>query len=293
MISYKQWKLLNESLGSFSLGLKQKQSLGVVGDHLTGSELDEMGMPMNPGSMPPMPMKKKKPFPGEEEDMEDMGDEEEMGDEELDMDGEEDEEEDVDDEEIDPDAELEDDEEEDEEEVGFMKKKKFPMGEPHADGPFMRWSRKMKSEACEDMDVEKEDEDDDDEDEEDGKEIAFLQKKQKKMKKKCGDGMMGKKCAKCAKQKKMKEATGYERPVTKDSSDKAFLNSLKDMYGNPGEKFWNGLSEDMLLPQPEPQPGEVGYAPQTRVGSDVNTMAESIQHLMKRIAELEEQLKRQ
>jgi len=124
----------------------------------------------------------------------------------------------------------------------------------------------------------------------------------KKISKKCGSGDMekmgnGKMCGKCNKQKKtMKEANAdYGRPKDFDPSEQAFVDSMKRMYGNPSEKFSDGLrdfSEDMLLPTPPPQPGEAGYAPQTRVGSDAGSMSESITHLMKKITELENKLKK-
>lgn len=114
-----------------------------------------------------------------------------------------------------------------------------------------------------------------------------------KLVKKCSDGM-DKKCSKCAKQKK--EAAEYARPSNVvDQSDEAFVRSLKSMYGNPWEKFSDGMrdfSEDMLLPTPEPKPGDVGFAPQTRVGTDVNAMGETVEHLLKKINKLEEQLKK-
>lgn len=119
--------------------------------------------------------------------------------------------------------------------------------------------------------------------------------------KKCASGMEDgkpKMCGKCSKQKKnMKEANqDYGRPKDFDNSDEAFIRSMKSMYGNPHQKFSDGLrdfSEDMLLPAKQPGPGEPGFAPQTRVGSDAGSMSESITHLMHKIAELEAQLKKQ
>jgi hypothetical protein len=371
MISYKEWKTLNESLGLVSLGLSQKQSLGITGSRNPApaeGELEE-GMGMGPGMGGPAIGKPSKKFgkPGFGGD--DMGDMDDMGDEDMDMDGEdmdgeegdEDELEDGDEMPIDPDAEFEDDdmdgmdgeEEEDMDMDGegdeeIVKKKKFPMGQPHMGGPFMNFSRRMK-EACGGEDMDKEGGD------EEGGDLKFMQKKQKKQKflkkmsagdtaakegkvgkpsangkaapkgkggvskgtpqnqkyvdgkttsadgfkkdtfeKNCSDGKMCAKCSDKMKGKKEMKESGYGRPKDYDPSEKAFVDSLVKMYGNPGERFSDGMrdfSEDMLLPTPEPMPGEVGYAPQTRVGTDVNSMAESMEHLIKKIAQLEDQLK--
>ncbi len=121
-----------------------------------------------------------------------------------------------------------------------------------------------------------------------------------KFTKKCASGTdhEDKACGKCSKQKKnMKETTQenqYSRPKDFDPSEEAFIESMRKMYGNPSEKFSDGLLsfKKELLPKSEPQPGDVGFAPQTRIGSgDANAIGESITHLMKKIAELENQLK--
>jgi len=80
------------------------------------------------------------------------------------------------------------------------------------------------------------------------------------------------------KQKKQMKKEGIEL----SDDDKEFLASLKKMYdaGNPNHKFSSGLSEDALMTpvdpnagladmepeiNPNPQPGEVGYAPATKI----------------------------
>jgi hypothetical protein len=374
MISYKQWKLLNESLGSFNLGIKNPHNLGLVSQHDVVSDEDkanfeEMGM------MPRMPkmhmddadglpfMKKKKPMPPMDGDM-DMGDEElpmdmddeEMGDEDAPMGDDDDMGDEEMDQSIDPDADMDDedmngddmgdedmgdeDDEMGDEDMGdddmappMPMKKRFSMGEPHKTGPFMQFAKKMK-EGCGDKDMDIEGGDSDDVPEK-GKEIAFLQKKNmkkkmssgdatakatklqkpvngdgkaapkgnpgvKKFQKKCSTGDDGsmKMCGKCKKQKKnMKESSGYERPAPLDNSDAGFFSSIANMYGNPNERFSDGMrdfSEDMLVPPaPEPVdtpgPGQIGYAPQTRIGDD--NIGETVQNLMAKIANLEKQLK--
>jgi hypothetical protein len=208
MISYKQWKLLNESLGTYSLGLKNPQNLGLVSNHHTGdvesgdATMDEMGMPMmkSPKYFSDMGgMGKKKPFPPSPMGDEDMGDEDmgDEGDEDMDMDGEDMGDEDSD---IDPDAHFGDDDdmdmdddEEGDEDMDMMPKKK-PFGNPHSAGPFMRFSKKMKEGCgCDDDKKSKSDDESDGDDElvggkgDKGKELAFLQKKNMKKKMAAGD----------------------------------------------------------------------------------------------------------
>ena len=84
------------------------------------------------------------------------------------------------------------------------------------------------------------------------------------------------------KQKKQKKEMKKEETELSDD-DKEFLASLKKMYdaGNPNHKFSSGLSEDALMTpvdpnagladmDPEvssdPKPGEVGFAPDTKIG---------------------------
>jgi hypothetical protein len=366
MISYKQWKLLNESLGTYSLGMKNPQNMGLVSNLPATEKCDNCGETMDEFKMPrymddEMPMMKKKPFPrpkddvmgdeemGDEEmgDMEDMeGEEEEMGDEEMgdmeDMEGEE--EEMGDEEEIDPDAEFED-----EEELAPKKKKPMPMGNPHQNGPFMRFARKMKKEGCGDEDMEDVEMDDEETDDEvvdkkksikKGDELKFLQKKTMKKKMSSGaaketklgkpkaegkappkgkggvthgkpdnqqygkgkvntsgtDAAFKKGCSSdkmCKKCKTNKMESQYARPTDFDNSESAFINSLKNMFGNPTETFSDGMkdiSEDLLL-HPDLVPNEPGM-PQPLSNHNEPAVTESLTALQKRIAELEKQLKK-
>lgn len=123
-------------------------------------------------------------------------------------------------------------------------------------------------------DEEEGDEDDDmggDEDDTDMKKYGFMKKKMKAMKKKM---------------KKMQaEAVAFEKSISEypdmpqdhsQDSEKEFFASLARQFGKPNARFSSGLSEDMLVPlndpnapdyvAPEAAPGEVGYAPQGRMG---------------------------
>ena len=232
MITYRQWKLLNETMGSFNLGLSQKQNMGLVSSFRTGNaetpELEEGGMmPKYMGDE--MPFKAKKKFPpkgfgkgdmgpdslegdefdpdaedieGDEENIE--GDEENLEGDEEDLEGDEEDLEGDEDLDIDPDAEMGDEEGDldglDNDVMDMPRhKSKRPMGNPHNAGPFMRFSRRMKAEGCDDEEeVIKKGKDGDEEGllldkKGKGKELAFLQKKS--MKKKEGVLKMLKKLA--------------------------------------------------------------------------------------------------
>jgi hypothetical protein len=127
-----------------------------------------------------------------------------------------------------------------------------------------------------------EEEGDEVEDDGDGEEMGkygFMKKKMKAMKKKM---------------KKMKEETAqFEKNISEypdmpqdhsQDSEKEFFASLSRQFGKPNQRFSSGLSEDMLVPlndpnapdyvAPEAQPGEVGYAPNGRVGV-IGSYAES------------------
>lgn len=265
MLSYRQWKLLHESLGPMNLGMGQPQNMGIVGG---SGETDEM------------PRKKKKSFSDdlESEDDMDMDDDSDMDSEDSDMG---DEDSDMEDDQIgdeDSDMDSEDSEMGDEEEGDDLSiKKKNPMGEPHNSGPFMKF--KMK-EGCgdkvEDDEVEVDSEDAGD-DEMDDKELKFMQKKGMKkgkgMKKKCSTGMDGKikKCDKC-KDKKVKE-----------SVEDDFIANLKKAYKDGPHRFSSGLHEDMLIPAEEPKAGDVGYAPETRIGESIDALVKKIEALEKKL----------
>jgi hypothetical protein len=286
MLSYKEWQLLRENFNT-NLGVTQKTNLGIVSNRPdTGLPIEEMGM------MPNL-MKKKKPIPdmghgdeemGDEEDMDmdgEMGDEDmdgdEMGDEEdMDMDGE------MGDEDMDGD-EMGDEEDMGDEEPEMPFKKKKPMGIPHDISAFMR---RMKKEDCSCDDEEKSDGEEKEDGDKlipakgkgDGEKPAFLQKKMKKKMKKDD---------KCKMQKKMKK-----EDVSADDAE--FFRSLTKQYGQLEEKFFDGLSEDALIAPPAPQPGDIGYAPQTRIGDQEvtnNKITESFAEMLERFNKLEQLLK--
>lgn len=128
-------------------------------------------------------------------------------------------------------------------------------------------------------DEEDNEDDDSDDDNEDMKKYGFMKKKMKAMKKKM---------------KKMHaEAVAFEKNISEypdmpqdhsQDSEKEFFASLSRQFGKPYARFSSGLSEDMLVPlndpnapnyvAPEAKPGEVGYAPQGRVGV-IGSYAES------------------
>jgi hypothetical protein len=257
MKSYKNWKLVNESL--FPLGLSQPNTVGGVvsnapaiaesskkakeetesdddcsckKDKVSKKVVGEKKKKMDGDVQPEMLKKRAKP---DDEDMED------------------------DEEHDDDDHDDHDDDEEDDVKV----KGKGKDDDDHDD------------DEEDDADEEDGDDgDDDDGDDDDGSEMekyGFMKKKMKKMKKKM---------------KKMQaEAAHFEKDLSSypdvpqdhsEDSEEEFWASLDRLKGNPNQRFSSGLSEDMLVPlndptapdyeAPEPGPGEVGYAPQGRMG---------------------------
>lgn len=324
MISYRQWQTLNESLGGHNLGLAQRQVIGGIHSpyHTTSPEtnaevnrlaekafgahtgMDSMERP----EMPPMPMKKKK-RPHPEMDMDSPEGEEGMdGEEDMDMENPEDAEEG--DEDADSgfgDEEMGDEEsgeegldgEEGEEGMDMPKPKKKLFGNPHDNSAFMR---RMKKEAKE-VEVEVPDEDDDSCDckcggEDDGEKVITDDKPEFLMKKKMKGGK--KKCCKKCKKMKAEVYNPYRRPVPVEDTDEAFAKSIASHFGHVNQKFNDGLDgmrEDLLLSPTdnlEPVAGQVGYAPQGRIGAPLGSaepVAETVSGLMKRIANLEKQIK--
>lgn len=279
MLSYKKWKSLNESLGSFSLGMGNPQNMGVHG-MLPKKKVDN----------------DEEDFDNDEENLDDEHDDD-VDDSDEDMDDS-DSTDDVDSGEDENLGDVDDSEDGDEDENGdFNKKKKSLVGMPHSNSAF------MKKESCkDDEDENSEEEGDEDEDEDEDselkdKELAFMQKKGmksgKKMKKKCSDGddMPEKMCGKC--KKMMKKKMKKECADVKTDSD-SFIENLKKSYQQSVfKKFSDGLHEDMLimLPETEPKPGDVGFAPDTRIGSIVTPqLAESINLLLKKVEDLEKKL---
>ena len=123
------------------------------------------------------------------------------------------------------------------------------------------------------------------------------------MKKKCSCGMDNKKmvigkCKACKENMKKENTSGYGRPKDYDSSEDAFYKSIREQLAaaNVNQKFSDGLrdfkKEDLLLPPNpleisamNPQPGEPGYAPQGRIGDSFT--AEAVSDMIKRIEKLE------
>lgn len=267
MIDYKQWKMINESLMGSTLGLRQRQNLGLA----------EMDMTPEAPPMKKRPLMGKPPVEDEEDDDDlendddmlsndeeggDMG-HEDHDDEDMDSEDEEGEEgDDEDDDDVDTDNDFDDDETdslegEDEEDDGDVMKKNKPMptGNPHEVSAFMR-SESFK--GC------------------------------KKMK----DGDCCKCKGKCKCKKMEEDFSSYPVPKERTGSYSEWKKSVSGMLGDPYKKNFDGLSEDLLLPpvEPsplEPRPGQVGYAPQNAINYQ-----ESVQNLMKRIKKLESKLKK-
>lgn len=135
--------------------------------------------------------------------------------------------------------------------------------------------KKMSAEDLEDV---VDDEDVDDEEVMDDEELADLDDDDGGS---CGGSddeeiMMSKKGMKKCSKKKSKKQMKAENSTPEEES---WWNSVHNMLGiNPTTKGWDGMSvqEDQLIAPPssdgmvyrEPQPGEVGYAPQGRMGSN-------------------------
>ena len=240
MLSYKNWKLLEESFGFSNLGIKYPQNLGSVGN-LAGLEEAKMKKKMLEDDAEVV-----KPEEDEKEDE----DEEDVADVQVD----------------DADAEVESDDAEETEECGDKKMCCKGM------------KKKMKKESC-DEDEEEEDEEEDEEiedaeeaagedldgDDEEGEDpdhVAKIKGKTLEM-----PLLLGMK-------KKMKKK--MVKKMKKEHVDR--VASIKEMLStDPNYKNWDGISvkkEDYLLspeaPAAAPGPGEVGYAPQTRFGVGSN-----------------------
>lgn len=307
-MTYKQYTLLNEALiGSSPLGVKHKQNLGLVSNMPGIAEVGEGPAGNLGGSFggegPDMgadedPFKKKKPFGDDDDDMDDMDDD--------DMDGDDDEGS-LEDRIADLEAEIaslkaklgHDDEDldgdkegldmgADGDENGGMDKGNLPV----PSGPPAMMKKGMKKESMHVQD-------------ECGEEEGELVGKGKggptfMMKKGMKSGKCG--CKKCKANMK-KESSYYDRPKNYDASEKAFWKSLGQQLSaaEVNQKFDDGLrnfqKEDILLPPTDNlevpayrNPGEVGYAPQTRIG-EPETQAESVGILLKKIDDLEKQIK--
>lgn len=289
MLTYKQYKLLKESLTGHTLGLKTLSSLGIVGHPGLGEG--------SCGGCNSMMKKGMSPDLGdEEEDIE--ADEDDMGDDTID------------------DEELGDEEDMGDEKAGpfggkpsFGSKKPMfgkgdnpfekkgnpfdkagsggPFGDMGDDGEEMDLSggefgddeMTGDDEMLDDEELGDEDLGDEEMDEPEGMEdegemedmpmpppkkksfMSFMRRESKKKKpavteaKKC--------CAKCGKKK---------CACTMTESEKLWWNSVNSMLSDdPNKKHWDGISvrEDMLVPdQSAPKPGEVGFSPEQGFGGN-------------------------
>jgi len=340
MISYDQWKMLNEAfMLSMPLGVSQRQAIGIqsnipgIGE--AAPEVDEagagfgMGGMGNMGDMPlELPKKKKAPLGDdlgdEEEDLDDIEhDEEDLDHDEEDLDHDEEDldhdEEDLDHDEL-GDEELGDDELGDNDELGMgmMPKKKQLPDKLHNNTPFMSYmKKKMKKEDC-----------GEDHEEGDGELMskkgedkpAFLMKKSKKgMKKKMKKESVneakkhpeGCKCKMCSAMKKEDTLGAYARPKNYNpkETNEEWLRNVTDMCSvkEIHRKFDSGFQakEDILLPPPEaevqaqepsPGPGEVGWAPQGRIGAplggSVAESTEEIANMLRKMGDLEKKFRK-
>ncbi|RDJ35515.1 MAG: hypothetical protein DWQ19_11910 [Crenarchaeota archaeon] len=207
MLSYKQWKTLNESFDT-NLGLGQPQSLGVRSEN--GPTLDEFLTLLDEKK------KMKKKMLGEKPDVEIDVEDDETGDGEM----------------VEPSS--------------VKDKKKIDVDVD------------VNDEVEDDMDDDDMDDMEDTEDMDD-EQLMMMKKKSKKKMKKCSSKKM---------KKKMKKENVEVDP---------WLQSVTNMLKYNDGKSWDGLAsqnEDALIPASdpnaefaqEPGPGEVGYAPQGKVG---------------------------
>lgn len=234
MRSYKQWQTINETLGAFPIGVS---SAGNKIGSIRGAFqfLDEKKLE---------PKEKEEKEEGEEEFEKCCGKYmkkymKKYMDEEDEIENDED-----------------DDEDEDEEEKIVSKKKK-----------------KKDIEGEEEEEIEKQEEEEErdlDNDEEEGEPEEHKKKVL---------GYMSKKDKKKTKKGVKKESTeeflnsifnSYSPSKEIEDNDDSFWDSLTSQYGNPKEKFGSGIQEDYLIPpttSQEPAPGDVGFAPQQRIGN--------------------------
>ena len=215
MLSYKQWKLLNESLGgAIPLGVSQPQTIGAVGSNLSLYELDQELQE----AKKKMVMKAKKKMGGECPSDDDDDDDD---DKDMDMD---------------------------------IKGKDVGSDDDSGNGG---------------PDMGSEDDDMDSDEDDDGGDM---------MMKRCSK----KKAKKCSKKQMKKEHSMKE--YNPNETEEEFFASLQSQLsgGVPTNKNWDGLSEDALYAMSDPnqgladmnpqisgnpQAGEVGYAPDTRVAT--------------------------
>ena len=273
MLSYQNWKLLNESFGSpINLGVKSKSSIGTIGSLLRDLENHEEALSLEEA--------KKKMGKVMAKHMKKMGKKKKML-----LDDEDEVSDAVDD--VDVDVEDDDDDDDGDEEKGCagkfcgkMSKKKMKkmkkskkMGADMDMDDDMGMPMKKKKPVIDDMDDEMEDDDEemdmDDEDLEDEEEET-------------GEDLDGDN----EEDEDEDHAAMVNRPMMSKKKSRKNMKkedadwwaSLKRQIAHPQIKYddgWSRYQEDSLLPptdpnaevaQKEPGPGDVGYAPQGRIG---------------------------
>ena len=226
MLSYKEYKLLNESLyGAFNLGLRNPATVGGI---ISGSSVNgtEAALEAESEAALEESKKKKKMDCGDEDEEEDMEDKEEK-DSEEEEEGDDSEEGDEDEEESEEDD--DEDEEEKEEEPKFMKKK----------------AKKEWSEVVSDLEALLEEIEDETTVQEMRKGLDLIKEGAKKSKKGCGCGSDCK-CEKCkGKKKKHPLDVNYDGKVDGEDFESMRKKKKKDGEGDKeGKKCGKNMNED-------------------------------------------------
>lgn len=214
MLSYKQWKVINESvMGTTAMGIQTTPSLGIVADIPTQDELiAEMKKKLSAAKA-----KMKKKMDGEVIDPKKAAEPKDA---------------DVD---ADKDAEADSVDAETPKDNEDKEAKETPE------------EKDSEKDVSSDKEASEEGEEDQDGDDTGKAKEVMMQKKMK---------ANAKECSKC---KKMKCDC---KKVKKEDVDQDFLSSIQSMMGVPNTKFWDGFTPI----ENEPSAGEVGFAPQTRIG---------------------------
>ncbi len=315
--NFKQHRLLSESYGmSRNLGLVNPQNLGLASNRPETAKEMEENMKFDMKHMKgnrhddeddEMMMKRS----GDEDIGDDDGDDLDVGDDNdlekaSDMDGDEgddmgddDDDDDDDGDEGDGDEEMSGDEDdgyddEDGDELSGLEKKHPPMGRAHDSAAFMArhmnegkksppWANKKDDEKPKKKVKGKK------EDKKDTKKKMPWMKDEKEDKGEKKSMKSGKgDCKKCSADMPVKESKVPDRMDRKE-----FARRIAEQYGLPGKNFNGVIDEDMLIANKdsEPGPGDVGYAPQTRVGElNQKALAESVQLLIKKVERLERKI---
>lgn len=292
MKRFKTHKLLSESFLTRPLGLSSPQNMGLVSSRPGVAEDIHMKMPVDQGDDSDdddMLMKR-------DDDMDDDGDED-GDDSDLDM---------HDDDDLDAAEDGDDSDDMDDADDDMDDDDGMPMGKPHDNSAYMGEAKKSKSKKMKgDLKIQDDEEDEEDEKEEgDGKmdhedddDMCGCKKmKSGDKKKKCsGDMSMKKMKETAAPQKSLTKWADYLPPTSALLKNKDFLSRVAEGYAvSPSQKNFSGLTENDRVEGEndgfkEPQPGEVGYAPATRIGQqkEVQNLNETVADLTRRLRRLE------